>query len=759
MKKIDVSINVTAHTEGLLLYKSLRGVAACREAAEDAGIKTEVNISLDTSDGMTVRYAEQYASEHVGVNIYRVEFGDPAASRNVLISKSMGKYVAFFDGDDFFGEEYLVKAYQFAEKSKTPAVYVAELIVYFGAENVVKRSLDQNSPLFHPVNLFETNYFVSSNFVSRSIYEKIQYQNNGSGYGMEDWHWNTRVINEGFKFYNIPGTIFFYRRSAKNSMLHRHLADKVTLHESPFFLPKNFIKQPTYKITQSVSSIPEVASLKRNLKKNTVKILRKVMSNQSIPYRYLREQYYMNRGYAAALKASVKQKGQPSVETGVNPDFYFDTSNTDTGWPERLTLLGLNEEHIRQWAKLNDIEPMIRPSKGILDTIEIAGYLAESPLSLAYHKFCKDYGNSTFTDVLLIPHLVRGGADLAIINLVKALSQDLGKKVLVITTEQIESPWADKVCNLPGVELLEFYKAFAGLNDEQLQTFLMRFFQHWQPERLSIINSIFGYRLLENYGRQIRKHVKKVYMYTYAFDMTPDGYLFNAIPNGLIDTNPFIDLYITDSKGYKKQLSEINGFEANDIREMYLPIESVIKPKINAAVTKKVLWASRISPAKLMEVAVEIGLQLKEQNIELHFYGSLDAVYELGDKFTRMIAKYGNIKYHGTYDGFSSLPINDYDIFLLTSKNEGMPNVILEAIMANLFIVAPTVGGIPEVIKDGKNGFLVNDKFNAGAYADLIKVYYRNPELQKLEPRLQTNRAVIKQHDWEAFVGRVKELY
>src|SRR6266571_1586451 len=63
-----------------------------------------------------------------------------------------------------------------------------------------------------------------------------------------------------------------------------------------------------------------------------------------------------------------------------------------------------------------------------------------------------------------------------------------------------------------------------------------------------------------------------------------------------------------------------------------------------------------------------------------------------------------------------------FDVFLLTSRAEGTPNVVLEASLAGVPVVATAAGGTAETIDDGVTGLLVRDGDIATLAARLLEV-------------------------------------
>ena len=57
------------------------------------------------------------------------------------------------------------------------------------------------------------------------------------------------------------------------------------------------------------------------------------------------------------------------------------------------------------------------------------------------------------------------------------------------------------------------------------------------------------------------------------------------------------------------------------------------------------------------------------------------------------------------------------DVYLNTSIHEGIPMSVLEAMATGCPVIAPAIGGLPEIIHEGRQGFLVKNR-NPDAFAE-----------------------------------------
>ena len=78
----------------------------------------------------------------------------------------------------------------------------------------------------------------------------------------------------------------------------------------------------------------------------------------------------------------------------------------------------------------------------------------------------------------------------------------------------------------------------------------------------------------------------------------------------------------------------------------------------------------------------------------------------------------------------ASTYLKNFDIFVLPSLKEGLPYVILEAGLARLPVIASSVGGIPEIIENEKDGLLVLPA-NSKELATAIKKLVENKTLRE----------------------------
>jgi glycosyltransferase involved in cell wall biosynthesis len=171
-----------------------------------------------------------------------------------------------------------------------------------------------------------------------------------------------------------------------------------------------------------------------------------------------------------------------------------------------------------------------------------------------------------------------------------------------------------------------------------------------------------------------------------------------------------------------------------------------------------ILFAGEVGERKgvydLLAVIPELARQVPRVTLQLAGNGELEKV--------RSVAESLKIETHIQLTGWISTEkmMGHYlqaDLFVLPSYHEGMPLAILEAMASGLPVVSTRVGGIPELIGEGENGFLINPGDRQALLMALISLI-TDPVLRQ-EMALKNIKKIKEKYDMPGYLEKLKSLY
>jgi len=180
--------------------------------------------------------------------------------------------------------------------------------------------------------------------------------------------------------------------------------------------------------------------------------------------------------------------------------------------------------------------------------------------------------------------------------------------------------------------------------------------------------------------------------------------------------------------------------------------------EINSAEKIIIFSLSELHKNKGVDVALQAIALLPDKAREKIFYAVAGGGEEKEnlEKLASELRISGIVRFLGFVPDAKKL-ISGADIFLMPSRTEAFPYAILEAGLAGAAMVATSVGGIPEVIRDMQNGILVHSR-NPKEIAEAILYMLDHPEKQK-EFGKEIKKTISNFFSLEKMVEETASLY
>ena len=162
-------------------------------------------------------------------------------------------------------------------------------------------------------------------------------------------------------------------------------------------------------------------------------------------------------------------------------------------------------------------------------------------------------------------------------------------------------------------------------------------------------------------------------------------------------------------------------------------------------------FVGRISPEKGVDTLVEAARSLPE--ISFKAAGAFDGMKALVAESPENFEFLGPVKHEKISEFYKS----SRAVVLPSIWFEGFPMILLEAMLQGKPVIASRIGGIPEIVDDGKTGLL----FEPGNHEDLarkIKKLWDNPELCRKMGQAGREK-VLKEYSPEKYYSRLMGVY
>lgn len=165
-------------------------------------------------------------------------------------------------------------------------------------------------------------------------------------------------------------------------------------------------------------------------------------------------------------------------------------------------------------------------------------------------------------------------------------------------------------------------------------------------------------------------------------------------------------------------------------------------------------WVGRLSAEKGPDVLVDALAHLTDLPVRVSVIGGGRELGSLGARAEQLGVKH-QLRWHGVVPD-AAYCFAAFDVFVLSSRTEGTPIVLFEAMAAGVPIVATRVGGVPDVVSPAEAVLVA--PADPVALAAAIRDAYRNPSVARSRAE-RARRRLVTDFALPPWIDRYDAIY
>lgn len=707
-------------------------------------------INDGSTDPETIaKIKELEARKIANLKILHQENTGVIAARNRGIKASQGKYIFPLDADDTIDQTFLEKCIFLLENS--PAHYFAYTwTLSKGSNTFVWETRDS-----HPLEILQENRIGFAVFPKKALeecggYDSIMQE------GYEDWELAVRLVKLGYVGKAIAEPLYHYKvqpgsRNDKANQQRAHLVRLIHQQHGSTLQAKGKVLKKKARQRWKVKN--GLLNLTRPPRPRGDFLLLDLLTDSSTTGHHMKpDVQILSKLLAFASQYPGKKLLVLAADKWqrfflLNPRNNLQIYTPGHYLPDTCSVQNNGANNKTKYF-LHYLQQRYQPTK-----IQVSDLKVDKP-------------KQTKTAILyLAPWVITGGADQMTVDWFELLPEEKFAKYLVLT-EPSSNEWllkirgkAQGIYNLPEL----------GINDqEEITEFCAQLVAQEQIAILQIMNSEKGYAALPTL--KTRFPGLKTVAQLHCFDHLPNGDLAGYPRDVPLRYDNYLDCYNVVSQALKQEILDIYPhLDPQKFRVVYCGINSTIfapgpRPKTQSASKFEILFIGRLDVQKQPLRMAEIGLKLRQQLPDLDFVihvlgaGSLDSQEKELQTFIKKHGLQKQILIHGPKPR-EDMPkwYSKAQCLLMTSKWEGIPVVLYEAMSMGVPCIAPDVGGIKELLLPGC-GILVPGDAKTADYVQAISQLAQDPFLRD-KMATQARTVICKQFDLQRTREGYLELY